>query len=70
MARTIRVYFRDHQHQQSYLSFATEAEAVDCVRRVRDRLQKITVHDEAKKEEIVDKKATNRIKTAAFGKAA
>ena len=70
MAETIRVYFRDHQHQESYLSFATEAKAADCVRRVRDRLKKITVHDEVKGIEREDKKAIRRIKTAALSNAA
>ena len=42
---TIRVYFRDHQHQQSYLSFSTETDAADHIRRVRDRLIKITSCD-------------------------
>ena len=42
---TIRVYFRDHQHQQSYLSFMSENAAADHIRRVRDWLIKIRACD-------------------------
>lgn len=68
--KAIRVYFRDHHHQQSYLSFPTEEEAVNCVRRVRDRLQKITLEDEVSGVEIEDKKASRRLKAAASRKTA
>jgi hypothetical protein len=61
-SRSIRVYFRDNQHQESYLSFDSEPDAVDCVRRLRDRLHRITVHDCA---ETADPDLEKRIRTAA-----
>jgi hypothetical protein len=64
---TIRVYFRDHQHQQSYLSFLTESAASDHVRRVRDRLIKITACDESGHERH-DPQLTQRVISAAAEK--
>ena len=61
-SRSIRVYFRDHMHQESYLSFDSERDAIDCVRRVRDRLKRITVHDCMERS---DPELEHRIKMAA-----
>ena len=60
----IRVYFRDHHHEQSYLSFGTEEEALACVRRVRDRLVKVTTNDE-RGEEVEDEALRERLVRAA-----
>jgi hypothetical protein len=64
---TIRVYFRDHQHQESYLSFTSEATAADHIRRVRDRLIKIRACD-AHGEEHIDLSLTKRLIAAAAAK--
>ena len=64
---TIRVYFRDHQHQQSYLSFTSESAASHHVRRVRDRLIKVTSCDVGG-EEHEDNQLTQRVISAAAEK--
>jgi hypothetical protein len=62
---TIRVYFRDHQHQQSYLSFTSESAASDHIRRVRDRLIKITACDASGQEQLDPELAQRLIAAAA-----
>lgn len=59
--RSIRIYFRDNLHGESYLSFESEAEAIECAKRVRGRLRRITVHDGI---ESVDADLENRIRIA------
>lgn len=41
--RMIRVYFVDHHRQLSYLSFDSEEKALRQIRRVHNRLRKITL---------------------------
>ncbi len=63
--KVIRVYFRDELHGQSYLSFNTEAEAVQQIRKVQDRFRSITIFDEATCRELFDAEVALRIIKAA-----
>jgi hypothetical protein len=61
----IRVYFKDHQHQVSYLSFSNEVEAARQVRKVRDRLRRIALWDPETGSEHTDRGMELRIREAA-----
>ena len=63
--KTIRIYFRDHQHTESYLSFASEDEAARYVAKLRDRFRVIKVLDEEDQTEHFDPETALRVIDAA-----
>ena len=63
--QTIRIYFRDNHHGESYLSFPSEIEAAEYIRKIRDRFRSVKLFDEKTGTELFDAELSLRVISSA-----